>query len=171
MLRRDLHAILVPLCGHDEFMFSSLYRVTWVSFSHNTVPEVVEAQQPTVLLSKVALVGKDLLDRILGMTTAGDTQREKGAVVERSRGYFRGQDKSVTGIHGSMLFQTKVRLVVLDCPVGIEVAGKLHRLSHLIQTALGSFFFNSFFLQFVLAEGMTGRLYESGVDGNSFVDG
>jgi hypothetical protein len=52
-------------------------------FSHNAVLDIVKAQKRTVVLSKIALVGKDLLDRVWSMTTAGHTEREKGAVVER----------------------------------------------------------------------------------------
>ena len=108
---------------------------------------------------------------MLGMTTAGDTQGKKRAVVEGGRGHFRGQDKAIAGIHGCMLFQAKVRLVVFDRPVGIKIAGKLHRLSQLIQAALRRFSFAPFFFQLVFAEGMTGRLYEAGIDGNAFIDG
>ena len=51
-------------------------------FSHNAVLDVVQAQEFPVAFSKVALVGKDLLDGIWGMTTAGDTEGEQGAVME-----------------------------------------------------------------------------------------
>ena len=70
-----------------------------------------------------------------------------------------------------MLFQTKKRFVVLDRPVGIEIAGKLHRLSPLIQVALRRLSFDLFFFQFVLADGMTCRLHQTGIDGNAFIDG
>lgn len=141
------------------------------SFSHNAVLDIVKAEKLSVILSKVALVGKDLLDRILSMTTAGDTQREKGAIVEGGRCHFRGQDKAITGIDGGMLFQAKVRLVVLDRPVGIEIAGKLYRLTQRIQAALRRFSFDLFFPQLVLAEGMAGGLHQSGIDGDALVDG
>lgn len=140
-------------------------------FSHNAVLDIVKAQKCTVILSKVSLVGINLFDGMLGMTTAGDTKREIGTVMERSRGHFRCQDKAIAGIHGCMLFQAKVRLVVLDCPVGIKIAGKLHRLSQLIQAALRRFSFAPFFFQLVFAEGMAGGLYEAGIDGNAFMDG
>ncbi len=90
---------------------------------------------------------------MLGMTTAGDTEREIGAVMERSRGHFRGQDKTIAGIHGCMLFQAKVRLVVFDRPVGIEIAGRPHRLSQLIQVALWRFSFAPFFFQLASLRG------------------
>ena len=41
------------------------------------------------------------------MTTAGDTEGKIRAVMERSRGHFRGEDKAVTRIHGSMLFKAE----------------------------------------------------------------
>ena len=140
-------------------------------FSHNAVLDIVKAQKLTVVLSKVALVCKDFLDWILSMATAGDTQRKIRAVMERGRGHFRGQNEPIMGIHGGMLFQTKVGFIILDRPVGIEIAGKLHRLSQLIQISLRRLSFDPFFPQFVLAEGMTCRLYQTGIDGNAFIDG
>jgi len=140
-------------------------------FSHDAVLDIVKAQKPTIVLSKVAFVCKDLLYGIFGMTTAGHTEREIGAVMERSRSHFCRQDKAITGIHGGMLFQTKVGLVILDRPVGIEIAGKLHRLSQLIQISLRRLSFDPFFPQFVLAEGMTCRFHQTGIDGNALIDG
>ena len=118
------------------------------------------------------LVGKDLLDRVWSVTTACHTEREKGAVVERGRGHFCGQNEPITGVNGGMLlFQAKERFVVLDRPVGIEIARKFHRLSEPIQAALRRFSFDLFFPQLVLADGMTCRLHQTGIDGNAFIDG
>jgi len=140
-------------------------------FSHNAVLDLVHTEKLPVFLSKIALVGKDLLYGILGMTTASDTQREIRAVMERCRGHFRRQDKAITGIYGSVLLQSKVRDLISHCPVRIEIAGKLHRLSRLIQASFRRFSFDFFFLQFIFADGMAGRLYQAGVDGNAFIDG
>lgn len=140
-------------------------------FSHNAVLYIVKAQKLTIIFSKIALVCKDFLDRILSMATAGDTEREEGAVMEGGRGHFRGEDKAVTGIYGSMLFEAKVWLVVLDRPVGIKIAGKLHRFSQLIQGSLRRLSFDPFFFQLVLADGMAGGLYQAGIDGNALIDG
>ena len=140
-------------------------------FSHDAILDLIKTQKLSVLLSKIALVGKDLFDRIFGMTAASNAQGEKRTVVKRGRGHFCGQDKAITGVYGSMLFQTKKRFVVLDRPVGIEIAGKLHRLSPLIQVALRRLSFDLFFFQFALADGMTYRLYQTGIDGNAFIDG
>ena len=57
-----------------------------------------------VVFPKIAFIGKHLFYRVFGMTTGGDTQREIRAVIVGGRGHFRDQDKSVTGINGSMLF-------------------------------------------------------------------
>lgn len=70
-----------------------------------------------------------------------------------------------------MLFQTKVGFVILGRPVGIEIAGKLHQVSHLVQAALRRFSFDPFFFQLVLAEGMAGGLYQTGINGNAFING
>jgi len=140
-------------------------------FSHNAVLNLIKTQKLTIILSKVALVGKDLVNRILGVKTAGDTQGEIGAVMEGSRSHLCRQDKAVTGVYGSMLFQTKVWFVILDRPVGIKIAGELHRLSHFIQGSLRRLSFDPFFFQLVLADGMAGGLYQAGVDGNAFIDG
>ena len=48
------------------------------SQAHMMRHDSIKAEKLTVLLSKIALIGKDLFNRILGMTTAGDTEREKG---------------------------------------------------------------------------------------------
>ena len=61
--------------------------------------------------------------------------------------------------------------VVFDRPVGIEIAGKLHRLSRFVQASLRRFSFDFFFFQLVFADGMAGRFYQAGIDGNAFIDG
>ena len=140
-------------------------------FSHNSVLDLIHAEKLAVLLSKISLVGKNFLNGILGMTTAGHAQWKKRTVMERGRGHFRGQDKSVTSVDRGMLFQAKVGLIVFSRPIRIEITGKLHRLARLVQASIGRFSFDSFFFQFFLAEGMAGRLYQTGVDSNAFVDG
>ena len=139
--------------------------------SHDAVLDLTKTQKFAVLLSEVAFICKDFLYGIFGMATAGHTEREKGAVVERGRGHLRSQNEPITGINGGMLFHAKVGLVVLDRPVGIEIARKFHRLSQPIQAALRRFLFDLFFPQFVLTDGMTRRLHQAGIDGNAFIDG
>ena len=67
------------------------------SFSNDAILNLVHAQKLPVHLSKIAFICKDFLYGIFGMTTAGDTEGKVGAVMERGRGHFRGQDKAITG--------------------------------------------------------------------------
>ena len=65
----------------------------------------------------------------------------------------------------------KVRLVVFDRPVGIKIAGELHRLSRFVQASLRRFSFDLFFFQLVFVDATAGRFYQAGIDGNAFIDG
>ena len=93
----DLGDSLVP------FSLAGSQLSTPGGFSPNAVLDIVKAQKCTVILSKVSLVGINLFYRMPGMTTAGDAQGKKRAVVEGGRGHFRGQDKAIAGIHLSSL--------------------------------------------------------------------
>ena len=66
-------------------------------FSHDAVLDLIKTQKLSVLLSKIALVGKDLFDRILGMTAAGNAQGEKRTVVKRGPGSFLWPGQSHNG--------------------------------------------------------------------------
>ena len=57
----------------------------------------------SVILSKVSFIGIDLLDRVFGMTTGGNTQRKIGAVMMGSRGHFSSENEAVVGIDGGVL--------------------------------------------------------------------
>ena len=74
-------------------------------------------QKIPIVLSKISFVGKHLFNRFFGVTTAGNAQREIGTVMVRGRGYFGGEDKPITGINRSMLFETIMRNVFPDRPV------------------------------------------------------
>ena len=45
-------------------------------FSHDAVFDLIDAKKLAAIFSKIALVRKHLFDRVFGMTTAGDTQRQ-----------------------------------------------------------------------------------------------
>jgi hypothetical protein len=124
-------------------------------FSHNAVFDLIEAKELAVVFSKIALIRKHLFDRVFGMTTAGDTQGEIGAVMEGSRGDLGGKNKAVTGINRSMFLQTKMGTIISHGPVGLKITGEFKRLAVFIQLAFRSFSFLPFFFQFIFAEGMT----------------
>jgi len=69
---------------------------------------MIEMKKLSVLSSKVALIGINLPDRVLGMATAGDTKGQIGTVMVGGRRHFRGQDKPVTVINSSVFLETKV---------------------------------------------------------------
>lgn len=74
-------------------------------------------EKVSVIFSKISFIGVGLLNGILGMVRAGDTQGEIGTVMKGSGGYFRGEDESITGIDRSMLFETIMRNIILNPPV------------------------------------------------------
>jgi hypothetical protein len=78
-------------------------------------------EEPTVGFAIIPLVGVDLLNGILGMATGGDTVRKIGAVMNRSRGQIRGEDKPVIGVNGGVLLQSVMRSIVLASPVRIQI--------------------------------------------------
>jgi len=104
------------------------------------------------------------------MTAAGNAKRKKWAIIKRSGGYFRGKNKPITGIDRGVLLEPEVGFVILDHPVRFEITGKLKDVTVFIQLSFGSFSLFLFFFQFLLAEGMTGRLNQAGVDGYAFID-
>lgn len=125
-------------------------------------------EEVPIIFSKVSFIGKDLFDRVLGMTTGNNAEREIGAVMKGSRGYFRGQDKSVAGIDRSMFFENIMGDIIFDCPVRFQIAENLRGLPVLSNFPSGVCLI---FFQFFLAPGMAGRLNQTGVNGNAFVDG
>jgi hypothetical protein len=104
------------------------------------------------------------------MTTTGNAKGKIGAVMLGSGGHFRSKNKSITGVDGGVLLEPEVRFVIFDRPVRFEFPGKLKEVAIFIQLTLGSFSLFLFFLQFLLAEGMTGRFNQAGIDGYAFVD-
>lgn len=66
-------------------------------FSHDAVLDLIETQKLSVFLSKIALVGKDLFDRILGMTAASDAQGGEKDCREKRPGSFLWPGQSHNG--------------------------------------------------------------------------
>ena len=82
-------------------------------FSHNAIFNTVHAEKFTIRVSMISFIGINLLDGVLGMATAGDTERKIGTVMVGGRGYFRSKNKPIMGIDGGMLFKSKVGLSFL----------------------------------------------------------
>lgn len=148
---------------YDEIMFSSFLSAVEMP--------IVLSGAPMRCRSLRYAVPNTLEPRKTLRPTASDAEREIGAVMEGSRGDFRGRGKPITGINGGMLFQTIVRNVVLHCPVGFEIVGELKRFVVSIQLVLRRLSFLSFFFPLVFSEGMAGRSHEAGVNGDALVDG
>jgi len=97
---------------------STIYRTLEMallrSFSNfvNSVPRTAFLVMPSAILfrwresllffRKIHFVGTHLADGLFGMTTARDAKSKIWAVVMGSAGYFRSQDKPLTGIDGGM---------------------------------------------------------------------
>lgn len=64
------------------------------SLGHDAVGDMIEMKDISVILFKVAFIGIDLLDRVLGMATAGNTKGKIRAVMMGGRCHFRGQSAS-----------------------------------------------------------------------------
>ena len=141
------------------------------SLGHDAVGDFVQAEEVSIGFSKISFVCIYFLDGIIGMTASGDAKRKVGAVMAGGRSHFCGENETVIYIHSDVLLETEVGLVILDHPVRFEVTGKLKDIAIFIQLSLRSFALFPFFLQFLLAEGMTGRLNQAGIDGYAFVDG
>lgn len=125
----------------------------------------------SVLFSKVALIGINLLDRALGMETAGNTKGQIATVMVGGRRHFCGQNKPITGIDSGVFFETEVRDIVFHRPVRFEIAGEFEDISVFVQIARWGFSFLFFLFQPFFAEGMAGRFHQAGVNGYAFVDG
>ena len=91
----------------------------------------------SVILSEVSLIGINLLDRVLGMTTAGNTERKVGSVMVGSGTHFGGTDKSIVGTVSSVLLKPEMRDVILDRPARFDSTGEFQDISifHLYQNA------------------------------------
>ncbi len=101
------------------------------------------------------------LDGLIGMTASGDTERKIRAVMVGGRGHFGGKNKPITGIDRGVFLEAEVRLVILESPVRFEVTRKLKDVAVFIQFTLRGFSLFLFFLQFLSAEGMTGRFNQA----------
>ena len=138
---------------------------------HDAVGDLVQIQKIPIVFSKIPFVRIHSPDGLIGMTTAGNAERKIRAVMVGSGGHFRSENKPIMGIDGGMFLKPEMRLVIFDCPVRFEIAGKLKDVAILVQFSLGCFALFLFFLQFLLTEGMAGRFNQTGIDGYAFVDG
>jgi len=112
---------------------------------HDTVRDLVHTEKDPVRFAKVPFIGIYLLNGVLGMTTACDTEREIGVIIMRSRGYLSGKNKPLPGIDGGMFLEPEVRDVILDRPVGFKVPGEFKRIAVLVHSTLrGQSFLSSF---------------------------
>ena len=91
--------------------------------------------------------------------------------MEGCRGNLCGENETMMDIYRGMFLEPEVGNVILDRPVRFEITRKLKHVAVFIQFSLRSLSLFLFFLQFLLAEGLTGRLNQAGIDGYAFVDG
>ena len=61
------------------------------------------------------------------MATEDRAILQEVGIMHRGRAVDSGQNKAVPGIHGRMLFDSEMRLLVFDRPVAFQVARELQR--------------------------------------------
>ena len=103
------------------------------------------------------------------MTAAGNAKRKKRAVMKGGRGNLCCENETMMYINRSVLLKPIMRDIIFDRPIRFEIPGKLKKIPIFAQFPFGCFSFFSLF-QPVLADGMTGRLNQTGVNGYTFVD-
>ena len=105
------------------------------------------------------------------MTTAGNAVGKIDAVIHRRRRKFRGKNKAVVGIYRGMFLQSVVGFVILDNPVGVQITRELKVIPVLVYLSLRGLSFFSLFLDLLIADRVTGRLHQAGINGYAFIDG
>ncbi len=128
-------------------------------------------EETSVRFAIIPLVGVDLPYRILGMATVGDAVGKIDTVIHRSRGQFRGKDKSVIRIHGGVLIESIMKNAFLDDPVRIQITRKLKEISVLVQLPFRGLSLLPLLLDLFVADGVAGGLNQAGIHGYPFVDG
>jgi hypothetical protein len=139
--------------------------------AHDAVFDLIEGEKVPVGFSGVAFIGIDLFDFLLGMTTERRAVGQEVGIVDRGRSQCGGQHKAVAGVHRGMFLQPKVRGIIFDYPVGLEITGELQRLAVFIVLPLFGLAVFAVFFQLVVAQGAAGGLDQAGVHGNALVDG
>jgi hypothetical protein len=132
--------------------------------------DLVQMKELAVIFAKISFIREHFLYGVIGVTTAGDTEREVGAVMMGSRGHFRGQNKPIISIDGGVLFKSEVGDIIFYCPVRLDIPGEFENIPVFIEVALGCFALLFFFFQLFLAYVMTGGLNQTGVNSDAFVD-
>ena len=92
-------------------------------------------------------------------------------IVDRSRRHGSRQDKAVTGINRGVFFDAVMRRIFLNNPVRVQVPMEFKRLAVFIKLTFRRIMFISHFCDFSIADRSAGRFDESGVNGNTFIDG
>jgi hypothetical protein len=70
-----------------------------------------------------------------------------------------------------MFLQSVVGFVILDNPVGVQITRELKVIPVLVYLSLRGLSFFSLFLNLLIADRVTGRLNQSGINGYAFIDG
>jgi hypothetical protein len=131
--------------------------------AHDAIFNLIEGEEVPVGLTGVSLVGIDLFDLLFCMTTESGAIGEEVGIVHRSWRKRGGQHKAVFSIHRGMLFEAKVRDVVFNGPIGIQVPGELQRLAGFIAVSFFSLAVFTLLFQLILAQRPSGGLYQTGI--------
>lgn len=76
-------------------------------------------------MTRIAFIGIDLFNFLLGMTTKNRTVRQVVGIINRGRCNSSGQDKAVIDIDGGVFLKTEEGDIVFDSPVCLQVSAEL----------------------------------------------
>ena len=130
---------------------------------------MIHVEKTAVRLSIIAFISVNFLNRLLCMATGGNAVGKIDAVTNRGRGEFRGENKTIINIYRGMLLQSIMGLVVLDYPVRLQITRELEGIPVLIQLAFRGVSLFSLLLDIFIADGVTGGLNQTGINGNSLM--
>jgi len=138
--------------------------------AHDAIRNLIGNQKVQVGFTGVALVGIDLFDLLICMTTESGSIGQEVGIVDRSGCKGGGQHKAVVGVHRRMFLQPKVRGIIFDHPVGLKIAGELQRLAVFIMLPLFGLAVFALFFELIVAHGPAGGLDQAGIHGHAFID-
>ena len=124
-------------------------------------------QEVPVGFTGVAFISKDFIDRLLSMSAVDSTVWEVVGIVNRSGGQGCYKDKTMVDINSRMFFEPIMDDIFLNNPVGVQVPMEFKWVAVFIELAFRCIVFFSCFLDFVIADGTTGRLDKPGINGNA----
>ena len=149
------------------FIFGQFRRLS--VFSHYAIFDVIKGQEFPIRITGVSFVGKYFFNWLFGVTAVDSTIREVVGIVNRSRRQCCCKDKTMVDINSRMFFEPVMDDIFLNNSVGIQVPMEFKWIALFIELAFRCIVFFSCLLDFVVADGATGRFDKSGIYGDAFI--